>query len=105
MTITSTYDHRIIQGAESGMFLRRLDSLLQGEDRFYEGVAESLGIQGLGTRDSGLGGAPAGAVPSPEPRAPSPHLKDVAAPMALLRRPRPLGHPAAPLEPPALVPP
>src|SRR5439155_20601120 len=36
MTITSTYDHRIIQGAESGMFLRKLDSLLQGEDRFYE---------------------------------------------------------------------
>src|SRR5690242_20720241 len=29
MTLTSTYDHRIIQGAESGMFLRRLDGLLQ----------------------------------------------------------------------------
>src|SRR6266849_4804667 len=38
MTITSTYDHRIIQGAESGMFLRKLDSLLQGEERFYEGA-------------------------------------------------------------------
>src|SRR5207249_8145228 len=25
MTITSTYDHRIIQGAESGLFLRKLD--------------------------------------------------------------------------------
>src|SRR5205814_1246656 len=35
MTLTSTYDHRIIQGAESGMFLRKLDSLLQGEDRIY----------------------------------------------------------------------
>jgi len=42
ITITSTYDHRIIQGAESGMFLRHLDSLLQGEERFYEGVTESL---------------------------------------------------------------
>src|SRR5207247_6955565 len=31
MTITSTYDHRVIQGAESGMFLRGLDGLLQGE--------------------------------------------------------------------------
>src|SRR5213083_1312317 len=41
MTITSTYDHRIIQGAESGMFLRRLDSLLQGDDRFYEQVGDS----------------------------------------------------------------
>ncbi len=36
MTMTSTYDHRIIQGAESGSFLRRIDELLQGEDAFYE---------------------------------------------------------------------
>ena len=42
MTMTSTYDHRIIQGAESGSFLRRIDELLQGEDAFYESVAESL---------------------------------------------------------------
>src|SRR3989440_7328981 len=46
MTITSTYDHRIIQGAESGNFLRRLDSLLQGEDNFYGEVFESLGLKG-----------------------------------------------------------
>src|SRR5881409_3953047 len=38
VTITSTYDHRVIQGAESGMFLRKLDSLLQGEDGFYDRV-------------------------------------------------------------------
>ncbi len=44
MTMTSTYDHRIIQGAESGSFLRRIDQLLQGEDEFYETVAESLKI-------------------------------------------------------------
>ena len=31
-TMTSTYDHRIIQGAESGAFLRRIDQYLQGED-------------------------------------------------------------------------
>ncbi|OLC78596.1 MAG: hypothetical protein AUH78_02435 [Gemmatimonadetes bacterium 13_1_40CM_4_69_8] len=105
MTITSTYDHRIIQGAESGMFLRRLDTLLQGEERFYEGVAESLGIQGLGTRDSGLGGAPAGAVPSPEPRAPSPDFKHVAAAMALVRAIRRLGHRAARLDPLGSAPP
>src|SRR5213594_548750 len=42
ITITSTYDHRIVQGAESGMFLRALDSLLQGEEQFYEGVSESM---------------------------------------------------------------
>ena len=44
MTTSSTYDHRVIQGAESGSFLRRLDQLLQGEDGFYEGVAEALGV-------------------------------------------------------------
>ena len=44
MTMTSTYDHRIIQGAESGSFLRRIDQLLQGEDGFYEAIAENLEI-------------------------------------------------------------
>ncbi len=44
MTTTSTYDHRIIQGAESGSFLRRIDQLLQGEDEFYESIAEALDI-------------------------------------------------------------
>jgi 2-oxoglutarate dehydrogenase E1 component len=44
MTMTSTYDHRVIQGAESGSFLRRIEELLQGEDDFYESVAADLGI-------------------------------------------------------------
>ncbi len=44
MTMTSTYDHRIIQGAESGSFLRRIDELLSGSDEFYEGVAAALGV-------------------------------------------------------------
>ena len=44
MTMTSTYDHRVIQGAESGSFLRRIDQLLQGEDNFYEGVASDMGL-------------------------------------------------------------
>src|SRR5581483_1400872 len=30
MTMTSTYDHRIIQGAESGRFLQQVEALLQG---------------------------------------------------------------------------
>src|SRR6202022_2427406 len=42
MTMTSTYDHRVIQGAESGEFLRRIDELLSGADGFYESVFESL---------------------------------------------------------------
>src|SRR5216110_2377619 len=53
MTITSTYDHRIIQGAESGNFLRRLDGLLQGDDKFYDEVFESLRVPGGGMRDAG----------------------------------------------------
>jgi len=44
MTLTSTYDHRVIQGAESGAFLRRIEQLLQGEDEFYESVASDLGF-------------------------------------------------------------
>ena len=42
MTVTCTYDHRIIQGAESGMFLGRLQALLQGEDGFYERIFADL---------------------------------------------------------------
>ena len=44
MTMTSTYDHRVIQGAESGAFLKRVDELLQGADGFYEGVFAALGV-------------------------------------------------------------
>ena len=43
MTVTSTYDHRIIQGAESGLFLARIEELLKGEDGFYERIFEDLG--------------------------------------------------------------
>jgi len=44
ITITSTYDHRIIQGAQSGEFLRILHELLLGSSRFYDEVFESLRI-------------------------------------------------------------
>ncbi|HEX2578496.1 MAG TPA: 2-oxo acid dehydrogenase subunit E2, partial [Aquihabitans sp.] len=44
MTITSTYDHRIIQGAESGLFLKRIQELLMGADDFYGQVFRSLGV-------------------------------------------------------------
>ncbi|MCF6743279.1 multifunctional oxoglutarate decarboxylase/oxoglutarate dehydrogenase thiamine pyrophosphate-binding subunit/dihydrolipoyllysine-residue succinyltransferase subunit [Blastococcus sp. KM273128] len=44
ITLTSTYDHRIIQGAESGDFLRKLHALLLGEDGFYDEVFRSLRI-------------------------------------------------------------
>lgn len=44
MTLTCTYDHRIIQGAESGMFLARVQALLEGADGFYDRIFEDLGI-------------------------------------------------------------
>jgi 2-oxoglutarate decarboxylase len=44
ITITSTYDHRIIQGAVSGEFLRVLHQLLLGEYNFYGEIFESLRI-------------------------------------------------------------
>ena len=44
ITLTSTYDHRIIQGAQSGEFLRRMHQLLLGEDGFYDDVFRSLRI-------------------------------------------------------------
>ena len=54
MTMTSTYDHRVIQGAQSGEFLGRIEALLQGADGFYEAVFTSLGVA-----------APAAAIPAP----------------------------------------
>ncbi|GAA5010194.1 multifunctional oxoglutarate decarboxylase/oxoglutarate dehydrogenase thiamine pyrophosphate-binding subunit/dihydrolipoyllysine-residue succinyltransferase subunit [Kitasatospora paranensis] len=44
MTLTSTYDHRVIQGAASGEFLRTIHQLLLGEHGFYDEVFESLRI-------------------------------------------------------------
>src|SRR5205085_1737191 len=56
MSMTSTYDHRIIQGAESGRFLALVEQQLQGEGGFYEQVFADLGVQ--------LG-------PAPQPPAPA----------------------------------
>jgi 2-oxoglutarate dehydrogenase E1 component len=44
VTVTSTYDHRIIQGAESGLFLAYVSECLMGKHGFYKEVFESLGI-------------------------------------------------------------
>jgi len=112
MTITSTYDHRVIQGAESGMFLRKLDALLQGEERFYETVSESLGV---GSRERGAVQS-ADTTPSQAPttpRSPLPgvgvggveDLKLLAAAMALVKAHRHFGHMAARLDPLGSAPP
>ncbi len=44
MTLTSTYDHRIIQGAQSGEFLRRIHAMLLGGDDFYDTIFRELRI-------------------------------------------------------------
>ena len=44
VTLTSTYDHRIIQGAQSGDFLRRIHELLLGAENFYDEIFAALRI-------------------------------------------------------------
>ena len=97
MTITSTYDHRIIQGAESGTFLGIVDRLLQGEDGFYDRVAQSLGVTLPATPGAPspkrVAGTAAQDTVAPE------MLYHVAAAMALVKAFRMHGHLAARLDP------
>ncbi|WP_414720723.1 multifunctional oxoglutarate decarboxylase/oxoglutarate dehydrogenase thiamine pyrophosphate-binding subunit/dihydrolipoyllysine-residue succinyltransferase subunit [Streptomyces sp.] len=44
MTLTSTYDHRVIQGAASGEFLRIMNQLLLGENDFFDDIFAALRI-------------------------------------------------------------
>ena len=44
MTLTSTYDHRVIQGAESGAFLATVEALLLGQHGFYRDIFNSLNV-------------------------------------------------------------
>jgi multifunctional 2-oxoglutarate metabolism enzyme len=44
VTLTSTYDHRVIQGAESGLFLAHVAECLMGGHQFYDDVFESMGV-------------------------------------------------------------
>ncbi len=99
MTMTSTYDHRVIQGAESGRFLALVEARLQGEEDFYENVFASLGVE--------LGPAPSAPVPAARPaaapaQAAAPDeqmLQAVTAASTLVHRFRSHGHLAARLDP------
>jgi 2-oxoglutarate dehydrogenase E1 component len=100
MTITSTYDHRIIQGAESGAFLRRIEGLLAGEGGFYADAFAALGATAAETPLTA--GEPTAATPEASPvvhGAPDEQLKAVAAAMALVKAYRHFGHRAARLDP------
>ncbi len=44
VTLTSTYDHRIIQGATSGDFLRRMHEYILGAEGFYNEIFTALHI-------------------------------------------------------------
>ena len=67
-TLTCTYDHRIVQGAESGAFLARVDALLGGAAGFYERIFGELGLAlpALAAPGPVLGAADAGGAPDPE---------------------------------------
>ncbi len=64
MTVSCTYDHRIIQGAESGEFLGLVERLLNGEQSFYERIYEDMGVPYHPVRSTpdavhgGFGGGP-----------------------------------------------
>jgi 2-oxoglutarate decarboxylase len=101
MTMTSTYDHRVIQGAESGRFLALVEARLQGEHDFYENVFASLGVE-IGPAPS----APVSAAPATAPVAPlqaaapdEQMLQAVHAASTLVHRFRSHGHLAARLDP------
>ena len=105
MTMTSTYDHRIIQGAESGQFLQVVEQYLQGEHGFYDQVFSDLGVA--------LAAAPAPPAPEAAPprRRPRQHavveeappseqlLQAVQAATSLIKAHRTHGHLAAKLDP------
>ena len=98
MTITSTYDHRVIQGAESGAYLATVDHLLQGDQGYFDLIAESLGLGEAGYQ---LARPIPAAQPGQEaagPIAPD-MLYHVAAAMALVKAFRMHGHLAAHLDP------
>ncbi|MCA1590446.1 MAG: multifunctional oxoglutarate decarboxylase/oxoglutarate dehydrogenase thiamine pyrophosphate-binding subunit/dihydrolipoyllysine-residue succinyltransferase subunit, partial [Acidobacteria bacterium] len=44
ITLTSTYDHRVIQGAESGLFLAKVHEFLIGQHEFYDKIFADLEI-------------------------------------------------------------
>ncbi|MBD3867677.1 MAG: multifunctional oxoglutarate decarboxylase/oxoglutarate dehydrogenase thiamine pyrophosphate-binding subunit/dihydrolipoyllysine-residue succinyltransferase subunit [Acidobacteria bacterium] len=44
MAVSSTYDHRIIQGAESGTFLSDIEKMIMGQERFYHHLFQQLSI-------------------------------------------------------------
>jgi 2-oxoglutarate dehydrogenase E1 component len=104
MTMTSTYDHRVIQGAESGRFLQTVENYLQGENGFYEGVFGSLRAEMGPPPPMPAPAAAAAAARQAPAAAPSGQvdealLQAVQAATSLLKAHRTHGHLAARLDP------
>jgi len=106
MTMTSTYDHRVIQGAESGAFLKRIEELLQGGDGFYEGVLGSLGESPERVESGGEDASVTATEPVPAAAAPAVSsatdealLQAVQAATSVVKAHRMHGHLAARLDP------
>jgi 2-oxoglutarate dehydrogenase E1 component len=112
MTMTSTYDHRVIQGAQSGEYLKRVEELLSGADRFFDDVFAAFGVSAA-VRGNGYSGARTPSAPPAaqlvsvsEPLAETGSalvsnelLKAVAAGMGMVSSYRRFGHLAANLDP------
>jgi 2-oxoglutarate dehydrogenase E1 component len=113
MTLTSTYDHRVIQGAQSGEYLRRVDALLGGADEFYQTIFSHMGVSAnvRGVATSANGTAPtlrehAEPVTADIPGVPSEEmLRAIAAGMAVVSAYRRHGHLGANLDPLGTKPP
>ncbi len=105
LTMTSTYDHRIIQGAESGRFLGKIEEYLQGEHGFYEDIFAALGVElGPAPAPPAPAAAASAAASSAAEKTPSvvpdeELLQAVQAASTLLSRFRSHGHLAARLDP------
>ncbi|MBV8424245.1 MAG: 2-oxo acid dehydrogenase subunit E2, partial [Candidatus Eremiobacteraeota bacterium] len=95
MTLTSTYDHRVIQGALSGEYLRRIDQLLN-DGAFYDRIFASYGVTPATPTLTTLA-EPSTAGPSTAPSLEI--LRGVAAGTAIINAYRMHGHLAANLDP------
>ena len=111
MTMTSTYDHRVIQGAESGAFLKRVDELLSGQDDFYGKVFAALEVDGAhieGSADGDAAVTSTDPVPAVAPATGGPVdealLQAVQAATSVVKAHRMQGHLAARLDPLGSVP-
>jgi len=100
MTMTSTYDHRIIQGAESGRFLAQIEAYLQGEHGFYEDAFAALAVTPGPQPSAPEAPAPAPAeAPAAQVGAGEELLRAVHAASTFVSRVRSHGHLAARLDP------